>query len=358
MFVVGGILFAVIWMGGKKSSARTNDIHSEALNFSFTPPGEPWKTDEEMKSNRMGVNVAVYERSGPAAWVALAAKDFGSRTPVHRELENYLESRLRRIFDNLNMEEKQEATWTGRPALRYEFRATAKGTDAVMIGECYALTCKGIAYWFFAWASQHDISSIHEEFEPIRERLTILPGRENWKEATPTKTVLTGIGGYTLTDREGIWTKPPLEEPKDEDPKADLLAQAVDPAKGPRSDSHPTARLVVFLLDANSDPLTTARKYVVARYNRNPETFGPTTIEELTDAPQGESPPGEQFGETKSIRLKLTRPNSPSSAKLLVVAGIKLGEKVVAVELSCPLFQRSIWEKRLLALAASLSVGQ
>ncbi len=358
LLVIGGFFGVSTLWGGKSTNNPSHDIKSESLNFSFTPPGGEWQPDEEMKSNRLGVNVAAFRRTLPDAWVALAAKDFEGRTPRQSELESFLDDRLRRVFDNLSKEEKTGAIWTGKPALRIEFRATAKSTEAVFVGECYALVHKGVGYWFFAWATPHDIAKVHEEFDTIRERLTLLNGRDNWKETVPNKNVLAGTAGYTLTDIEGIWTKPAQTEPKDEDPKADLLAEAIDVVKGQRSDGKPTANLVAFLLDSTGDPLTAARKYVEARYNRDPETFGPATIEELSDHPQGDPPAGESIGETKSVRLKLTRPNSPSSAKLLVVAGVEVGGKVVAVELSCPLSQRQVWEKRLLALAASLSTGQ
>jgi hypothetical protein len=352
---VVGIVAAVLLSGGKPKPGRTDVITSDTLNFSFTPPGPPWLPDEEMKTNRLGVNVAAFRRSDPDAWVAMAAKDFGGRNPRKIELDLFLDDRLRRVFDNLKLEDKGEATWAGRPAYRSEFRATAKGTDIVVVGECYALGHKGVGYWFFAWAPQAAVATVHEEFDPIRERLTFRSDRDKWVEAKPKQNVLAGETGYSLTDREGIWAKSTRLDPKDEDPKADLVAEAVDPIKGPAADGNPTARLVVFLIDPDTDPLATARKYVEARHNRDPETFGPVAFEELTDEPKGDPPPGGMTGETKTIRLRLTRPNSPSSTKLLVVAGVPVGGKVAAVELSCPWNERSIWEKRLVALAGTLA---
>lgn len=354
MVVIAGVLIALILLGDGPAPIRSNDIRSESLNFAFTPPGEPWTVDEETKTNRLGVNVAAFRRTGPDAWVALAAKDYGDRVPRPLDLDTYAEDRLRRVFENLQKDEKPTTTWAGQPARRFEFRATAKGTDAVFVGECIALTQRGIGYWFFAWAGQRDVISVHEEFEPIRERLTFLAGRTGWREVVPIPVVLSGSGGYAITDREGVWTKPARKDSRDEDPKADLIAEATDGIRGPATDTHPSARLVTFLLDRSSDPTSTARKYVEARHDRDPESFGPVKFEELTD----DGPESGKGGGVKPIRLKMTRPNSPTSATLVVVAGIEAGGKIVAVELSCPFSQRAVWEDRLVALAASLSASQ
>src|SRR5262245_37977579 len=60
MVVVGGVLAAVMLSGGKTHPRGTGDIRSDTLNFSFTPPGSPWQPDEDVKTNRLGVNVAVF----------------------------------------------------------------------------------------------------------------------------------------------------------------------------------------------------------------------------------------------------------------------------------------------------------
>src|SRR5262245_37535926 len=80
MVLVAGLLLAVFLLAGKKNRPGVpNDIRSDALNFSFTPPGGEWENDEETKTNRLGVNVAAFRRTGPDAWVALGAKDFGNK---------------------------------------------------------------------------------------------------------------------------------------------------------------------------------------------------------------------------------------------------------------------------------------
>jgi hypothetical protein len=88
MVAVGGITAVVLIWGGKASPNNSREITSESLNFAFTPPGPPWEADEEYKANRLGVNVAVYRRTAPDAWVALAARVFGDRTPRRAERDS------------------------------------------------------------------------------------------------------------------------------------------------------------------------------------------------------------------------------------------------------------------------------
>jgi hypothetical protein len=339
---------------------RTDPItHDEQLftdhSVAIRPPVEPWVRDRDSET-ALNLNLGVYRRLSPDARIGYAGQKWEGRNARNAELSHFLNDRLKRLCENLNVEERPGEEWLGQPAVKYEFRGTTK-SQAVIVGECLGVSIKGIAYYFFAWAPEGEIASAVTEFDLAKARVRVLNPHRAWTEKKLETAVIAGKGtDYTLTDGERIWNVPKNSQPTDEDPLADLLLRAEIKPNGGRSDLVYKADLFAYVLPAAPDPMKAASEFVLKRKSRNPELYAEFQFEELTDPPIGDVPQGEAPAEPiPTRRWKMTHPKSPESARLIVMSAIDVNDKIVAVEATCLWRQREIWENRLVAIAGSLA---
>lgn len=325
--------------------------HSVAIQ----PPVDPWVRDRDSET-ALNLNLGVYRRLSPDARIGYAAQKQDGRNARKSELALFLNDRLRRLCENLNLEERPGEEWLGQSAVKYEFRGTTK-SPAVIVGECFGVSIKGIAYYFFAWAPEGEIAQAVAEFDMARTRVRLLNPQRAWTEKKPEIAMVAGkAADYTLTDGERIWTAPKNSQPTDEDPLADLLLRAEIKPKGGRDDLIFKADLFVYVLPAAPDAMKSASEYVLTRKSRNPELFAEFHFEELTVPPNGDEPQGDPTADPiPTRRWKMTHPKSPESARLIVVSAIDANGKIVVVEATCQWRQRDVWERRLVAIAGSLA---
>jgi hypothetical protein len=340
------------------ASATDGEIAVVDKNFAYKMPGSPWEKDPATQ-NALGVTAfALHRTEAPEAWAALSVSDYETRSPLQAELSEKMHDHLNRLFLDVAPDLALEPTkWAGQDAQKCQFRGRHKTTDTICVGECYLLSYRGIGYWWYAWAAERDVAAVADELTAMRERFRLLDQRKNWNEAIATETVYRSESGkYRLSNFEKIWSKPEGLEPKDEDPKADLLLKGVLKGRN-RRDVYPTANLVVLVLADGGDPMSVAGKYVRKRHTPDAELFGPTAITELTGDPVGDPPVGDEKTVAPVARLKVSPGGenaSKSAEKLVVYSAIKVGDEVIVAEAQCPWAQRATWERRLMQLVGSL----
>lgn len=338
--------------------AAGNEVVVADKNFAYKMPGPPWEKDPATQ-NALGVTAfALHRAEAPEAWVALSVSDYEKRSPPPAEMREKMHDHLNRLFLDVAPDLALEpAKWAGQDARKCQFRGRHKTTDTICVGECYLLSYRGVGYWWYAWAAERDVAAVADELTAMRGRFRLLDQRKNWSEEVATEAVYRSESGkYRLSNFEKIWSKPDGSDPKDEDPKADLLLKGV--LKGrQRRDVNPTAALVVLVLPGGGDPMTVAGKYVRKRHTPDAELFGPTAITELTGDPVGDPPVGDEKAVAPVARLKVSPGGenaSKSAEKLVVYSAIKVGDEVIVAEGSCPWAQRAAWERRLMQLVGSL----
>lgn len=348
------LVYALVRTNRKGEPTTVEQVFGDH-EVAIRPPAEPWERDRESET-ALNFNLGVYKRMAPEARIGYAGQKRDGRNARKSELTLFLNDRLKRLCDNLNLEERQGETWLGEPAVKYEFRGTTKSQTAI-IGECVGVSVKGIAYFFFAWSPEGDIANAAAEFDAAKTRIRLLNPQRAWTETKPLAVTIAGKSlDYQLIDGERVWKEPKNTLPTDEDPLADLLLRAEIKPKGGRDDVVFKADLFIFVLPASPDPMKAAAEFVTTRKSRNPELFAEFQFQELTEPPAGDEPQGDPPADpVPTRRWKMTHPRSPESTRLIVVSAFELGGKVVAVEASCPWRQREIWELRLIAIAGSLT---
>ena len=336
-----------------------------AKNVSFDPPTAPWERDDETNKTLNAPILFVLKRTDPEAWIAFGARDFDPREPRPSELRDGLFQKLARLFDDLrDVTPIPNARWLGEPATAYTFRGRGKRDGPHVAGECHAVSYKGVAYWMLCWAGENDAEGLFPTFEAIRDRFKLLKEREKW---LPRESTVRPFGGhrygYQVLDAEGLWVEPDRKDqnPEDIDPKADLLLHAREKRRG--IDTAEEAALIVLAIDpAGGDPLAEGRKYVEEQWTAGIKARGGNgltpTVTEVTGNLEGDPTSNTVEATAPVVRLKATVPEAKNSNELLVVSAIKLGDKLIVVQVSCDWKDRALLEARLVQIAGSLRVRQ
>ena len=249
------------------------------------------------------------------------------------------------MFDDLDAK-PGEGTWLGEKALKIAFRGRGRNAEGNFAGEAYAVGVHGNAYWFLSWALEADYAKAAEELERIRTSCRLLNPNVNWQSTESGTATITGDKAtYRLLDGDRWWEK---GDPSDEDPKADLLLKAKFKSRA-KTDRPPEALAVVYILESRGDPLGTLRGYVKERYTK---LFGIKKWSDVTSEPQGDPP---SAGMPAKVDVPRYHAESDMGvSKLVVLNAIETSSGTVGIEASCPWGERSKWEKRLMALAATL----
>lgn len=339
-------------------TVNTSELVVGDKNFAYAIPAG-WNRDPATQ-NAIGANVVALQRSaGPPAWAALAVTDFDTREPTPADLRGEIGRQLGRLFVGVPAELPLEpATWAGKPARHALFRGEHRTTAVACVGEVYALSYKGIAYWFTGWAAEADAKAVAAELDAARDGFRLLDGRHGWAPRPTPEVVFRSVQNnskFRLATTEAIWTPAAVDSPTLEDPKAELLLKGV--VRGPAArDRPPTAQVVVLVLPAAGDPAAQADKYVRGRHTRDPELFGPIEIKPVAGDIQGDPLPDAPDA-ALAVRLAVRHTKEGVSAaadKLIVYAAVPVGTDLVVAEASCPLDERAVWERRLVRFVGSL----
>ena len=331
------------------------------LNLTFEPPESPWVRDEDTRAKIPGSVLLVYKRPDPEAYMAFGAKDYKTRSPRPSEMKEAIEGPLNALFENVRRNPIAGVTWLGQPAtLAFEFLATSKADGANVVGECYAVSYKGIAYWSICWAGDNDVKGQLAAFDNTRGHFKLLDLRDQWREKESPVVPFHGHAvDYQLLDSEGIWKEPDAKDrkPTDEDPRADLLLVGREPRRG--RDRGEEATLVVLVLDgAGGNPLAEGRAYVELRRGEEIRAASngqlSPTFKEVTGEAEGDPPSNTVETPAPVVRLESTVPKASNQARLLVISAIRMNDKVVVVYAWCSWADRAVFEAKLIQMAGTL----
>lgn len=363
VLLIGGVMAAVMIAkrtGSITKGGNTNEIRNEDMNFAFRKPPEGWEVDEETKKYT-NVNVVAYHRAGPEGWVAVAARDFGDRTPRPNELKERMYEILGKGFENLPAEiEAKPGKFNSHEGLVASFRGTSRTTGEVCQGDCYMFEHKGIGYWFFGWSTERDLNSVGKEIADIRAGFKVGSGRAGWTpKGSASKPYRNKAQTFVVTDHEGIWSYPKDRDndpdySKKEDDKCEMLLNGVPRSRGKR-DKPETALLAVMVVESAGEPKDVAHDYITQRYKKLHADATVALVERTSD-PEGDPAVEPADGGTPVHRatLDISLGNGAKIRKLVAYSAIASDGKVVIAEASCQFKDREVWEFRLMQIVSTL----
>jgi hypothetical protein len=301
--------------------------------------------EEDKVFGRMATLLTM-RRTDPNGWLALAARDYKTRTPRDAEVIDETVGQLGEFFKNFEWSLKEDGELAGRRAQRLSFQGSVN--HVLMRGECAVLTAEGFAYWFVTWGPAEFEKPSQREFAALPQGFRLEKDREGWAEQRPAEVAVQGTrAAYSLRYTEGLWTV--WDNPKDVDPEADLMLQARDRAESKHVDK--MARVVVLVLGPQPD-LAAAARAARQHVEEQQRALYPKTKANVIRDPEGPQDRDAAVGAAAGHVTKLHVQNSPERERFVVLAVVALPKAVIAVQCECDLKRRSLWAadfKQLLA---------
>lgn len=338
-----------------KPDVVNEDAFAEQGNFRFKMPTDgAWKRDGELE-RIWAVNLALSHQN-PRNEIALYYRDYHKRQPSEAELIDGALRKLRATFKSLEWELKPErnAKLGGKPALRLEFEGD--GLDEVpMRGECYMMTSRGYAYWFFTWAPLVDNEKVRPEWATMRAQFSLLNNREGWTpRPRPSEIVLGKKVKYRLDPFEDVWKNEPL---KDYDARADVVLLGNDPNEGAKH-AGKAATLQVLVLPKADDlaaAVKAARDYLPEHFKDDPTGVSRTIrFATLKDKKGADIDRDMKIGVFAGHRTFLEVSTDDNWKRFVVLAVVNRPQGVLALVCDCDMKRRDYWEHEFLPLLDSL----
>ncbi len=334
------------------------------LNVAFESPPAGWSRDDDTRNKIGSPYLLAYKRESPEAYMAFGASDFKTTSPRQSELLEGRELPLRKLFDysSFRREPSEAAQWMGEPVGGTRFRI--QSTEGLnWQGEVYSVAHKGVAYWWVSWCGENDFDALKDEFASFRDKFKLLDLRKDWKEKQANVVHYKGERvNYTISDAEGLWRETPIDDFKKEEPELDKRLRIDSTPKRDRKALPDEAELRVYLLDAADDPRAAARRFAegleTARIRAANAALTPPAFEELTGEVEGDPSPDTVPAVAPVVRLRSTVKESRDASRLIVVSGVRVGDKVVVVRCWCEWGKRGVFETKFVQIAASLREGK
>lgn len=349
MTIAGALIAVFVIDKPTRALVQSSDKQFREVNFAIKVP-DGWEVDDDARMTAK-VNVIALKKSDSSARIAIATSNFRDRNPQPGELmEGIVSERLKAMFTDLETT-TTEGNWLGRDATKVTFRGRGMKPEGNFAGEAYALGVHGHGYWLIAWSLEADFATVSGDLATLEKNCRLIDPKKEWKPSTSGVTTIAAENSeYRLLDGDQWWVK--QADPKDEDPKADMFLKARFKSNV-RTDFPPEACAVVYLFPGSTnDPMGTLRSYVKTRYAKK-EGFDIKIWKDVSDDPQGD-PPGAGVTGNQDVPRYHAESENKAGSKLVVLSAIATHSGVVGIEAYCPWSDRSKWEKRLMALAASL----
>lgn len=360
LLVCGAIVGSLYLMSRNKTrdlgESRKTEVVLDRFHLGYTPPGENWVADDELKRMFKATVVAMESRD-PAGWIIVDAKPM-AYTPTEAELHDMVRATLLPNFGDLKDHlDEEPATLSGVPGKRYTFeslyRHPRSGEDVK--GEVYAVGFQSTAYFVYSFAPEKRVGDVAQTFVDFRAGIRLIPQAGKADQVGYKKVFRTNRGGYTLTATESLWKE--LANAASQDENADLWLTGTVRVAGGGIRPDP-ATVIVFALEKGGNPKAAAEEYLKKSIVFDRPGF-PLSLTELTDDLTGDDPPAGPPDPTAAVsRYEVRYENGGSdSRKYVAVAAFETDTKLFVAVGYCVLKQRKSWEKRLVQIVGSLAPG-
>ncbi len=365
------ILFKVLNLGKRDPGPTDIALRDKDRNVGLDALPTGW-TQDDATWRKVGTPYAYgFKRENPEAYVAFGSAEYAKgRSPRSTEMRRHLVLPMQKLFTKYEEELASETNWLGQVVgARHAFKFRAPSPDGLIWqGEAYAVASKGIGYFWVGWSGEGDFDGLKDEFARFRKGFKLLdPTRDNWREVVAKEVDYKGATTpYTFTDADAIWNEESHEADKKINPDLDRLLRINHTPRNDRKALSDDADLRVYLLDPAGDPLQQARAYVETHWidHVKMSSVGLTsplpapTFTELAGEAVGDELPK---GTTPHVRLEskvvdpvTKRIAASSESRLIVVSGVRVGDKTVVLHCWCEWSKREVFETRFIQIASSL----
>ena len=368
VLMAGTALTIVFKFTHREGDAPADDVtRLPDLNVRVDPLPPGWTRDDSLRVTLGPPFVMSYKRDSPEAYMAFGSNrpPGDDRSPRPSVTRRSLKKPFPKLFNLSTVREEPplETKWMGETiAPDHGFRFRAQSNEGLIwVGEAYAVAHQGIAYYWMSWSGENDFDGLKGEFAAARGKFKFLEMRKDWK---PRQSNVTDFKGdkvpYTVSDAEELWKEVAAEEYaalKTAEPDLDRRLRLAFTPEDDRKARPDTAEMSVYVLDGGGDPLQVARKYAEDMETARIKGAGgdyTLTFKELTDAVRGDPIQTAIPATTPSVRLESNVKESRDSARLIVVSGIAVGNKTVAVLCWCEYRKRDVFEATFVQIASSL----
>lgn len=308
-----------------------------------------WRLDDGIKSGLKAI-IAV-QRSEPDAWLAVAAKDYGTQKPRKAELIKEAKDRLENHFgETLELGEKaDDQDFVGERAQRLEFKGELK--QVVWRGECFMFPHHGIGYWvFMAAPTLEEAQQEMIEIQKDKRGFILADSRSGWRPQPPKTIPYRGSKlPFTVHVPEEVWEKHKADD-FDERGELFLFGRYLK-----EKDNRKNASVLVVALDAQpsmKQALLSARSYFEERIKEEDKDNTIIPVSEKADDLGVTAEIGSRPG--RMIELKIQRGTQPT--RYLLIAVTQAGEKLLAFRCQSTWESRQIWRQDFIDLLSSFQV--
>jgi hypothetical protein len=379
----GSIWTTILWVGGfcavlaavvlmlTMHGRPRGGLSTEATDAKFNISVEPFPTEWDSNSDAqkpVNANILGRKRTSPDAWIAVVGQDWVERQPRTGEVDELMRVHVKgreSSFSNVDLEPIEGESWANQPALGLRFSGTLD--DAQIRGEAYAISHKGIAYVFIAWAAEANWQGIRAEAVGLREKIRPANYRDKWVEKRA-NTVTHDGGAYQIEDTDGAWvrSKPaeewspkdkvkyPIDDVKEIDPAATMafLTEYRIREGGDSKRQGAEAKALVVELPGGGNPLEAAKAHVIERIKKDYAGAPP----EIKLEPMNRSPAGVQLptGGPAIGRFLFHDPYDRQNRVMYIISALSAGGKTVAIETHTLEKNASYVEEWMVHLAGSL----
>ena len=303
----------------------------EEKAFRVLAPQSVWQMDNSLRAGLKAV-LALRRSDTSDAWLAVGAKDYGTRKPREAELIKEGKEHLEGYFgETLELAEKTDsAELAGQAAQRLEFKGQIN--QVFWWGECFLFTRNGIGYWFIMAAPKlEEAQQELAELQKDNRGLVLIDERRGWREQPPNLDSFVGEKfRVRLQAPEGVWEKHKAED-QDERGELFLFGRYLK-----EKDNRKNASVLILALDKKAslkESLTDARAYFDGKKKEEDKNYQTEPITEK----------GEEL-----LELRLLLGNEPKRYVLLAVADG--GAQHFAILCDCTWESRQIWRQDFLDL--------
>jgi hypothetical protein len=330
--------------GGDSYSGPIRNLkNSDEKVFKILAPKNVWQLDANLRAGLKAV-LALRRSDASDAWLAVGAKDYGTRKPRDAELVKEGKEHLENYFgETLELAEKTDtAELAGQTAQRLDFKAQIK--QVFWWGECYMFTKNGIGYWFIMAApTLDDAKQELAELQKDNRGFVLTDERRGWREQPPKMEPFKGTKfPLFVSAPEGVWEKFKAED-QDERGELFLFGRYLK-----EKDNRKNASVLILALDKKAslkESLKDARAYFESKKKEEDANYQTEPIAEKSEDGIS-SMIGDRPGRILDLRLQLG--NEPKRYILLAVADG--GAKHFAILCDCTWESRQIWRQDFLDL--------
>lgn len=341
---------------GKVKNLRNAEEKAFVLRL---PLKDTWTAAPALKSG-LKAQIAL-EKTNPDIWLAVLARDYGTRKPRDAEL---VKEAIDRLEGNFGETLELGANPVGREVLGEPARCVEfKGQTGVVVwrGEVWTFTHHGLGYWIFAGApTLQQAQEALIDLVDTQKALAFADERRGWSEQPPKlESFAAEKLPLSLKAQEGVWEK--LPNAQDVDEKGELALYGRYLGERDKKDNSKNAEILVLALDKQADLKTSLKfawTYLEEKRKEQVQNFNlaPVLAEDGETKEMKEDGVEGKVGNADGWIVDLRGSVGDEPRRFIQLAVVHADNQAVAIVCECAWGNRQIWRQDFRDLLATMRV--